>query len=58
MKKWIAAILLLALAGCIQPSENGKVSDYKDFGERIKLLEPIFGRQEILRKDFGGGKID
>ncbi|MEM0202814.1 MAG: SagB/ThcOx family dehydrogenase [Archaeoglobaceae archaeon] len=50
MKKWIMVILLIALAGCVQPSGNGKVSDYKDFGERIKLPEPSLDGKKSLEK--------
>lgn len=42
--------LFARITGCIQPSGNGKVSDYKDSLERIKLLEPSLDGRKSLEK--------
>ncbi|MFN3383610.1 MAG: SagB/ThcOx family dehydrogenase [Archaeoglobaceae archaeon] len=50
MKKWITAILMLAFAGCLEPSERGEPFEIKEFGERIKLPEPSLDGKKSLEK--------
>lgn len=50
MKKWITAIFLLVLRAVLNLRGNGKISDYKDSLERIKLLEPSLDGRKSLEK--------
>lgn len=50
MKRLVIAIFMLVLAGCIQPLEEGRSFEYREFIGRINLPEPSLDGKKSLEK--------